>query len=159
MIEESRQGDIFEVGNSGNYQFILVFGHLGLNAMNFSWQSLKETQHSFHNIDDPFYELNAPTMFQNGKWIQFIAEHDNHGMKDTIFEEVLTDAFEWALEHELERIVTNGIKNSDYSMDTLLNRESDDRRVKLIQEICSRDNYSQLKITLISLDDAYLRNN
>jgi hypothetical protein len=39
MILAQLKGDIFDVGYSGNYQLILVLGHiggLGINIMNFS---------------------------------------------------------------------------------------------------------------------------
>ena len=157
MIEKSKQGDVFEVGSVGDYQFILVFGYIGLNAMNCTWQKFKSRYSALQNIKNPFVELNDPIEV-DGKWFQFIVEQENHGMSDSTLEKTLNSVFKWALKQQLYKIITNGIIDTNHSTDTTKNKQSNDRRVKLIREICLRDEYKKLNITLISLNDAYLKN-
>jgi len=44
---KSKQGDIFKVGASGDYQFILIFGHIGFNIMGVTWKEFKNEKSKF----------------------------------------------------------------------------------------------------------------
>jgi hypothetical protein len=154
MEIKSIQGDIFKVGASGDYQFILIFGHIGFNSMGGTWQEFKNENQSLQEINDPFVELNSPLEFTKYKWIQFVAEEDNHGMSNPTLETTFNNAFEWMKEQKLHKIITNGIMDTNHSKDTDNNKTNNHDRVKFIKKTCSK--FEQLDITLISLNDVYL---
>ena len=155
MTIKSIQGDMFEVGISGDYQFILIFGHMGFNELGAHWNNFKDGNRNFKNIGNPFDTLRAPTKFDE-KWIQFIAAQENHGMEDSTLEQKFRETFEWMEVHGLKKIITNGIMDTNHSTNTIENQENDDTRVKFIETICSQ--HPKLDITLISLNKVYLRN-
>jgi len=151
---KSKQGDIFKVGASGDYQFILIFGHIGFNIMGVTWKEFKNKNQSLQEINNPFVELNIPREFTKSKWIQFVAEEVNHGMSNSKLETTFNNAFEWMKEQNLHKIITNGIMDTDHSIDTDKNKTNNHDRVKFIKKTCSK--FEQLDITLISLNDVYL---
>ena len=166
MILEQLKGDIFDVGYSGNYQFMLIFGHLGglgINIMNFSWQFFKNRHDEYENTEDPFVEFASPSQLNNGTWIHCIeAKQDLHRMDDATLENTFSHAFQWAIKNNITEIITNGIRDiriGDY--DDFSNWEENTKRtlnrIKFIREICSREEYDRLNISLISMNDSYLK--
>jgi hypothetical protein len=159
MPVEYAQGDIFQVGPEEGYQFLLVFGHIGLNDMTSAWKQFqKRYAKKLGFIDDPFSHNPDPILFSDGKWIQFVPEATNHGMGLKQFQEVIDASFGWAAQKGLTSVITNVVKDTDHENSTVENKASDDRRVKHIDEYVRKylQNFDSIK--LISLNDAFTRN-
>ncbi len=149
------KGDIFEVGVSGDYHLILIFGYRGFNQMGASWMRFIDTFQQFQNIRDPF---ESDTILElNGKLIQFVAAQENHGMNDETLQQEFINAFEYMNKKQLKSIITNGIMNTNHSTNTSENIQNNDSRVSFIKKICSKYS-SKFDITLISLNDVYVNN-
>mgnify|MGYP001485738117 CR=1 FL=1 len=153
------QGDIFRVGVDDNYDFIIVFGHVGLNEMAVAWNAFRQRfRVRFGPIDDPFRVVRGPVEFKPGRWIQFFGEEQNHGISDSLLRRTLESALAWASEKKLQTVITNGIANTDHGTNTALNRASDDRRAIFIESIVRDRQHEFASIMLISLNDAFVRN-
>jgi len=155
---EYEQGDIFQVGSDEGYDFMLVFGHIGLGEMAQTWSSFKKRFPNLRDIDDPFRHVDRPISFSSGKWLQFVPEETNNGIGVENLRQIIDTYFGWAAKTGLRSVITNGVKDTDHGRTTALNRASDDRRVKYIDELVRRHLPNFESIKLISLNDAYTRN-
>lgn len=153
------QGDIFQFGIDKNCDFILVFGHVGMNEMANTWNRFRVgLSTELSAINDPFHDIHGPVLFSPGKWIQFVSERENHGMADEDLKHCINEALGWAARSGLKRLITNGIMDTGHGIDTAHNRSSDDRRVIYINKLLSNHEKEFESITLISLNDAVVRN-
>jgi hypothetical protein len=153
------RGDVFKVGCDEGYDFILVFGHVGLNDMAVTWRDFRSRfLKQFKAVDDPFSSIGGPVMFSPGKWLQFVREEENHGMSTQRLRQVVDAAFGWAAESGLRSIITNGIMDTDHGLVPANNRASDDRRVRYLDELVHGHEHNFDSIKLISLNDAFTRN-
>ncbi len=72
---------------------------------------------------------------------------------------MLDPAFAWAREKGLSSVITNGISDIDHGRDTDRDRNSDDQRAQFL--ICysqEQERDGSVRITLISLNDIFVRN-
>ena len=92
------------------------------------------------------------------QWLWFVPENENHGMTGTELASALEKPILWAIDQGLEQTATNGIIDTDHGLDSLHNRESVDRRVRLLAELASdHERSGTLTIELISLNDSFVR--
>ncbi len=152
------QGDIFEVGPKEEYEFLLVFGHIGLGEMGHAWKEFKKRYANLKDVSDPFSHGGSPISYFERRWVQFVPEEQNHGMSNEGLSQTINAAFGWAVEQGLRSVITNGIKDTDHGLITKNNRTSDDLRVRYLNELVSRYERNFDSIKLISLNDAFTRN-
>jgi len=137
-----------------------VFGHIGYNEMREYWMSFREHVPVWTDIADPFDELaGSQHEYRPGQWIQFVAEQRNGGMTDERLTELLDDIFHVAEQKKLKMVVTNGIADVDHGSNTEANRLSDDRRTQFLnQVIVEKEQTGNFEVTLINLNDVFVRN-
>ena len=154
------QGDIFAASNERHADLAIIFGHIGLNEMRLSWRSFADRMPRLAHIRDPFSEMPCePYQYSDGRWLWFFSGCDNHGMTDAQLESALEQALSWAQANDLRTVITNGIANTDHGHDTITNRQSDDSRVRFISGLAgNHERTKKVDITLISLNDAFVRN-
>ena len=152
------QGDIFAEALDNRYDLAIVFGHLGLNEMELAWRQAQSRVPEWRGIRDPFNE-NALVHAegQTPLW-RFVAAEENHGMTDERFRQNVQVLFDEARQNRATTVITNGISDVDYGMLMDANRASDDRRVRLINDIMAAYEGQGFRVSLISLNDAYTRN-
>jgi|GEM_PF-1210686 len=155
---ELTQGDVFDFAKE--HELLVVFGHTSFNLMGGSWMKFKKAHEGFERINDPFTHFDGrPQEYAPGRWVWFIAEEDNRGVCDESLRLTMAGILEWASRMRLSRIATNGIRNTDHGGDHLANRDSDDRRTRLIIELVTEHAMARsMKITLASLNDVFVRN-
>lgn len=162
-----RQGDIFSASLTGKFGLSVVFGHLGHNFMSSAWGDFLSRVPNLVVPVDPFSAPQPePLMFQPGCSILFVpdtvAPNQRRGMTDEQLTNVLGDALRWAKAHDVKETITNGISNIDRALSphgaTAINRASDNRRTNfLVQFLTRQEKELKVKITLMSLDDAFVR--
>ena len=80
-------------------------------------------------------------------------------MTDQEITDTLNQTFAWARQQGLTTVITNGIADVHHGGDTAANRASDDHRtVFLIGLVSDHERHSCLQVTLISLNDVFVRN-
>jgi hypothetical protein len=154
------QGDIFTAALDAHYDAAVAFGHLGLNEMAQAWRNAQRRVREWNDIGDPF-EANANNPMEiegNTRFWWFVPAEQNNGMSTEQLRVIFKTIFEWARKNNLTTVITNGIQDTDHGMLTNANRTSDDIRVRLISEIMTNYEREGFDVTLISLNDAYIRN-
>ncbi|OYV28932.1 MAG: hypothetical protein B7Z81_15415 [Acidocella sp. 20-61-6] len=151
------QGDIFEVGYNDGYEFLLVFGHIGINEMREKWHRFRERFDTLRQIQDPFNQLEKPLQFATGRWIQFVSERENHGIGFSELAKIIDDTFKWTVTQGLKTVITNGVRDIDHGRTTVQNIASDNRRVRELSDLLEKKSHGFEKIMLVSLNDAYIR--
>ena len=115
-----------------------------------AWTRFRDKHPQLTGIDNPYNQLSTPTEFMDGRWIQFSESDEGlNGMDDAQLEKAFADAFSWAMENGIKKIITTGIRDIPFD-------QPEEPRVAFIKEVCSRDEYNQLEITLISRDTSYV---
>lgn len=160
-----RQGDIFSASLSGKFGLSTVFGNL--RSMRSAWEDFKSQAPNLVVPDEPFSNPNPePLMFQPGCSILFVpdsvAPNQRRGMTDEQLTNVLGAALRWAKAHGVKEVITNGICNIDHALSphgaTAINRASDDQRTDfLVQFLTQQEKELKVKITLMSLNDVFVR--
>lgn len=151
------QGDIFEAAS--NAELAIVFGHIGFNEMHLRWKTFAKRSEQLRDVRDPFAELAGRALeWSPGRWIWFVAEHENHGLTDVLLTTALDTALEWASLQRLKSVATNGVANTDHGPNTARNRQSDgDRSAMLVKYAEQAERERHLTIQLISLNDVFVR--
>ena len=154
------QDDIFKAINEYQIDLGIVFGHIGFNEMAGCWYEFSQMVPDLANVRDPFLELpRCPVQVGERQWLWFVPEGENHGLTDLQLRSALKSALTWAKNKRLRTVITNGIANIHHDMDTLVNRRSDDVRARLLMRYAEENEAeSGIAITLISLNDVFLRN-
>lgn len=154
------QGDIFAATRDLECELIVVFGHIGFNAMSGFWQDFASAQPKLTHVRDPFSEIpGRPVEFQKRKWLWFVPEGENHGLTNSQLASTLQDALTWALDNLVNSVMTNGIANIDHCQDTASNRASDDARARFLIDLVSTYEHDfDVTITLISQNNVFVRN-
>ena len=154
------QGDIFQEALRNEYDLVVVFGHIGLNCLNLDWKHAQKHVDEWQGVRDPFrtYANSVSKITGNTKFWRFVAEEKNNGMTDQRLEEVFQTLVAWAGEQHCSRIITNGIKDIDHGFVPIENRRSVEKRVKFIDELMRSYEQDGFEITLISQNDAFIRN-
>ncbi len=157
-MPELIQGNIFEILRER--QLAIIFGHIGFDQMGASWRAFQDVEQEVAQIRDPFTERpNDPLQLLSGPWLWFVPAQENQGMTEAELTAVLDRAFAWAREKGLSSVITNGISDIDHGRDTDRNRNSDDQRAQfLIHYSQEQERDGSVRITLISLNDIFVRN-
>lgn len=153
------QGDIFEIFNDDDFELAIVFGHTSFNFMGALWQKFKGDIPAWNEITDPFKSFrNTPQEYKVGKWFWFVSDREKEekvGMSDSDIETKLKEIFFWAKDNNISRIITNGA-GGIYSEDKYQN---DNRRAVLLKNLIEKyEDELKLDVTLISLNDVFVRN-
>jgi hypothetical protein len=158
-MPEFRQGEIFKAAGTEKFGLAVVFGHIGDNFMRAAWDEFSQEFQSLAAFDNPFAEYaNVPHQYQQNCWVWFVPEDENHGITEEHLSEVLVQAMDWAQRNGIRKIITNGVKNIDHGHVTKENRASDYRRTRFLTNFfVEEERKRNLKITLISLNDVFLR--
>ena len=154
-----REGNIFE--RFCDNDVAIIFGHIGFNQMGATWHEFQESENVFQGIEDPFSEIpNEPHEIREGKFIWFVPEANDGGMEDMELIATLDRIFSWIEKTGHMRIVMNGIRDIGHWKDTEQNRRSDNGRVRLLilYSIKREKRARGLRVELISLNDAFVRN-
>ena len=155
-----RQGDIFETAVSEGFQLAIIFGHIGYNELQGYWRLFRQTVPAWAEIDDPFSGetlKGGANEYQPGRYVWFVESHRACGLLDEEFAAIIKKALDWAVEQGMTKIITNGV-NAPPTLHTFDNRLSDKQRTRLLAEIVSDyEQRHQLSITLMSLNDVFLR--
>ena len=153
------QGDVFEVVDASRAELAIVFGHVGFNVMRQCWKIFSARHPDLAGVQDPFADLTEePIKLSDGRWLWFVSEEENHGMKDGALKNVLDTALSWASSQRLKSITTNGVANTDHGSDTAHNRNSDEQRARfLITYASAAEQKYGVDIELISLNDVFMR--
>lgn len=151
------QGDIFSFAESAD--LLIVFGCLGFSEMDVAWSKFRERFPTVDAMGEPFTSFDAePHEYTHGKFIVTVAEGSNHGISDDRLLRILESYLGWAEKKGLRRTASNGIMNTDHVGDTTANRASDDRRAQMLIEFAkSYEDQFQVKITLTSMNDVFVR--
>jgi hypothetical protein len=153
------QGDILKEGLDKPYDAAFVFGHCGLNEMAGAWEEAQRRVPAWESIRNPFdnnCHIQQTVPGGTPLW-WFVEEKENHGMTDEQLRESYQGLFENANQHGAKNIITNGISDVDHGISTEANRLSDDNRVRVIIEMMTSYKKEGFDVTLISLNDAYIR--
>ena len=79
-------------------------------------------------------------------------------MTDMDMATALDAALSWASRKHIKSIATNGIANTDHGRNTEYNRQSDERRARLLITYASAAEQKHgINIELISLNDVFVR--
>jgi hypothetical protein len=159
-MPEFLQGNIFAIISNQEFDLAVVFGHVGFNEMRECWTTFRQGLPGPLQANDPFAMYGGvPQEYSDGRWLWFVPEERNHGMDDAQLKAVLNQTMQWARQHGIRTVITNGIADVDHAHDTAANRASDDRRARLIASIVTRlEPDLGLCVTLISLNDVFTRN-
>ncbi len=156
------QGDIFEVAQDTSDALVLVFGRIGLNAMNVRWRSFREhvDYPEWRKVRNPFVELGPmgptrPTGSQN--WFWFVHSDDNQGLSDDAATKHFQAASDWLTGKGIGALVTNGVKDADHGLSTASNSASNARRVQLLLRLAEEIEARGVRVVLVSLNDAFVR--
>lgn len=151
-------GDIFNEVLRGGYDLAVVFGHIGFNEMNLRWREFHGRYPVLANVHDPFTSFEAqPILVEGDQWIWFVSEEQSHGMTDQRLVEVFTGILEWCKAKSIRSVITNGIADVDHTGVTAHNRMSDDRRARFLRDFLGQHESDELRFTLISLNDVFIR--
>ena len=85
-MPEYRQGDIFSTFRDEGFQLAIVFGHLGFNFMAHYWYDFAAAYPDIFPDRrlNPFdYFPDQPIAYRPCKFMWFVPERKNHGMKDS----------------------------------------------------------------------------
>ena len=153
-----RQGDVLSIAKTEEFDLAIVFGHLGYNHMDLTWQNFKQGIDFWNETENPFDPdvSDLPHQFNNNKWIWFVGAKENNGITDEDFQLFIVRALTWANMHQLRRVITNGIMDVDHGRQSVANRASDDRRTDLLFSLV-RPFEEVLDVTLVSLNDVFVR--
>lgn len=161
-MPDYRQGDIFAISRDEGFQLAIVFGYLGLNFMACYWYDFAK---AYPNVflqprPNPFESLpNKPVEYSHNRFMWFVPERENNGMKDSDLKEVFDEAFTWSHQTGNLKVITNGIRDTNHGHDGYINRRRDDKRVEFLSELAiNAESTFNLKITLINLNDSFTRN-
>ncbi len=154
------QGNVFQAAMARKADLAIVFGHIGFNEMRPTWLAFRVNVPDWSHINDPFTELaDEPHQCPQGHWLWFIPDQDNHGMTQGQLVETLDTILEWAGNEGLRTIITNGIADVDHGHNTEANRLSDDHRAEFLgQFMAGQEAARGFKVTLISMNDVFVRN-
>lgn len=149
--------DIFSFAES--VDLLIVFGHRGFNEMGVAWDEFRKRYPTVVAMGEPFTSSDGePHEYAPGKFIATVAEADNYGMSDAELRYVFNRLIGWAHKNRIRTIVTNGIADITHGVGRAADRASDDRRAQMIIELAQGyENQFRLKITLVSIDDVFIR--
>lgn len=151
------QKDIFSFADS--VDLLIVFGHCGFNEMGIAWDEFRKRFQTVDAMGEPFTTFDAePHEYAPGKFIVTVAEGKNHGLCDAELRAVLNRLVGWAHEIPIKTIATNGIAEIDHGINRDAGRASDDRRAQMLIDLAKGyEDEFQLKITLTSIDNVFIR--
>ncbi len=159
-MPDHKQGDILQMARDDKFDLAVVFGHCGFTLMAACWGEFRDSIPGWSTVQDPFRELAyGPHEIAEGSWMSFIRSRANHGMTDDEVTNALETSLNWAHQEGHVRVITNGIMDIDKDTDTVANNASHDRRAQLINQLATQyEAEFGLEITLISLNDVFIRN-
>ena len=159
-MPQAHQGDIFEHALTHDHDLVVVFGHVGCNQLFPHWRRFARHVPGWEWMQDPFSDLSdRPYLFSIGRWMVFVPDEENSGMDDAALQALFAELGRFAREHGLRKVLTNGIADTDHGRYTLENRRSDDTRARLLWNLaCAWECEQDAQLTLISLNDVFVRN-
>ncbi len=162
-MPEYIKGDIYTVALDGHYDMAVVFGQRS-NLMAHTWHDAQRRVGKWRRLKNPFgAHSNKPVEIEsNTRFWWFVPAEQNFGMSTEQLLKTFKKIFEWAKKNNIKTIITNGISDTDhghdiYGYDINANRASDNRRVQLISDTMQAYEREGFAVTLISMNDAYVR--
>ena len=164
---EGRQGDIFEAWRTGSYDVIVLFGHKGINflssAKGFNFLSsalefdrpLQPKTGSLHLPSLPGDQFDGrPISLKGGGTFFGCADFEQPGAPDGLSDEkfgsYLRPVYEYCREHNLKRVICNGVQPLE------TDEVAWDRRASLLYEIANKND--KVFTTFMNMTDIFVRN-
>lgn len=154
------KSDVFDTDLSNESQLIVIFGHIGFNELAISWNKFCHDKEELRGVTDPFDEFEKKPKKLTGKcWLWFLPAAENNGIATEDLKQHLDNVFSWVKENEINKVITNGIMDTDSSADTISNRTSHDGRASfIIKYMDSIEKSTECSVTLSSKNDVFVRN-
>lgn len=150
------QGDVFNTSEARGRILILAFGGWGGNHL-LCWHKFTQSTSSLKGITDPFLIASAPFQYAPNSWVWCVKDRRGQGLSDDELRQVFADAYQWAREHGINTILTNGVKQSG-QLD-MTKKLRNDHRARM--SIALAENYERegsLHFVLVNLRNVFIRN-
>lgn len=155
---EKLQGDVFGV-ERGDSSLTVVFGHVGYNPMRTHLDDYLAGVLSFPHVHDAFDELtDGPHETKPGRYLWFVKTKRNGGLSTADMTAKLDSACTWAVENNVQNLITNGVPDTGHGHVTQENRRLADVRAAELTEYATRASTRHgISVVLCSLSDVFVR--
>ena len=155
---EGRQGDIFGAWRTGSYDVIVLFGHKGFNFLSSALEfdrPLQPKTGSLHLPSLPGDQFDGrPISLKGGGTFFGCADFEQPGAPDGLSDEklgsYLRPVYEYCREHNLKRVICNGVQPLE------TDEEAWNKRASLLYEIANKND--KVFTTFMNRTDIFVRN-